>query len=287
MTLTRRTMIGGLAATGLGAARGSKAAGQTSPDLSRLPPEQRARHEAMRARVMAALPYERVTVPGERALAEWESLRGAGRGWPVIVGGDEGLERIADQFSMADPVVSGVAIPGVTLRSPAEILAAAAKLSFPKDLRNWPGAYQAEELSAPVGRWPSQVATGIPGPIVAMDLLSGRFHDRVHILLIPTKYGWEVPAYLRWGDWNACPPPEYHVAALRGWHSRYAVDLVGINGDTMNLRAARRPKSRDAAMALAREQYGYCPDIVDQGTDTIAALAATLMASEWWSLWWD
>jgi hypothetical protein len=287
MELTRRLVIGGLAATGLTVATRSTEAKQMPPDLSHLTPEQRAKYEAMHARMMAALTYERITVPGAQALAAWEKLKGSGRGWPVIIGGDNDLERIADQFTMADPIVSGVTIPGVEMRSPKDILAAAANLTFPADLQKWSGAYKADDLRAPMGEWPSKVDAGPPGPSVATDIVSGQSHDRVHILLIPTKFGWEVPAYLRWGDWNACPPPEYHIAALRSWHNDFAADLVGMNGDTINLRATSRPKTREAATKLARQQYAYCPDIIDQGAGTISVLAATLMASEWWYLWWD
>lgn len=285
MKPTRRSVLGGLAATSLAVTARSTHADQASLDLSRLTPEQRAKYEAMQARTMAALKYERITVPGAGALLEWEKLKRAGRGWPVIIGGKDDLERIEDQFTMADPDVSG--LPGMELRSPKDILTAASKLSFPRDLRNWAGAYQAGDLRAPEGDWPGNVGVDPRGPSVATDIMTGKLLEHVHILLIPTTHGWEVPAYLRWGDWNACPPPEYHVAALRAWHSDFGAELVGMNGDTINLRAANRPKTRANAMKLAREQYGYCPDIVDQGVGTISALAATLMASEWWYLWWD
>jgi hypothetical protein len=256
-------------------------------DLSHLSAEQRARYEQMHARMMAALKYERITVPGNQALAEWERIRAAGRGWPVAIGGDEDLERIADQFSMGDPSVAGVPLPGIELRSPDEILAKAAEIKFPGDLRKWPGAYQPQDLRAPVGEWPANLQTDEPGLSVTLDLLSGAILPSVHILIIPAKAGWEVPAFLRWGDWNACPPPEHHVAALRSWHERYGADLVGINGDTMNVRVAHMPEKREEALALARELYGYCPDIVDQGVGSISALAAGLMSSRWWYFWWD
>lgn len=287
MELTRRLVIGGLAATGLNVATQSTEAEQMPPDLSHLTQEQRAKYEAMHTRMMAALNYERVTVPGAQALTKWEQLKASGRGWPVIIGGDNDLERIADQFTMADPNVSGSEIPGLEMRSPKDILVAAANLTFPIDLQKWSGSYKADDLRAPMGEWPPKVDAGSVGPSVATDIVSGKFHDRVHILLIPTKFGWEVPAYLRWGDWNACPPPEYHIAALRSWHHDYAADLVGMNGDTINLRAASRPKIRETATKLARQQYAYCPDIIDQGVGSISALAASLMASEWWYLWWD
>ena len=41
------------------------------------------------------------------------------------------------------------------------------------------------------------------------------------------------------------------------------------------------------ALDLAREQYAYCPDLVDQGTETLSALAASLLKDEWWHFWWD
>jgi hypothetical protein len=257
------------------------------PDQDDRTSEQLAQSEAMHARMMAALGFERVAVPGDHALAEWERLKAVGRGWPVVIGNDEDLERIADQFSIDDPSISGDVAATARPRSATEILAAAEKINFPADLRRWPGAYLPEDLRAPLGDWPAKPDPNAIGLSVATDILSGRFHDKVHILLIPAKFGWEVPAYLRWGDWNACPPPEYHVAALRRWHDRYGVDLVGINGDMMNLRASRPPGDRKEAVALAREVYGYCPDIVDQGMGSISALAASLTHDDWWYLWWD
>jgi hypothetical protein len=55
----------------------------------------------------------------------------------------------------------------------------------------------------------------------------------------------------------------------------------------MIIRVNRRPETRGAALDLAREQYLYCSDIVDQGVQTFSALAAVLMQSDWWYFWWD
>lgn len=287
MERTRRWVIGGLAATGLTGSARPTWAGQLPPNLDSLSPQQRAAYEASRARTVAALGYERVTVPGSEALAEWEKLKRSGRGWPVIVGGDEDVARIAEQFSLDEPAGSGAAGSHRGRRSPQEILAAAAKVTFPADLQKWPGAYRPEDMKAPLGDWPVDADLEPSGPLMLAESPSQAVREKVHILLIPTRFGWEVPAYLRWGDWNACPPPEYHVAALRRWHDVFGAELVGIDGDTIAVRAGRPPQTRAAAIKLAREQYGYCPDLIDQGTETLSALAAILMKSEWWNFWWD
>lgn len=252
-------------------------------DLGHLTPKQRADYEAMHDRMMKALPYERVETTGAEALAEWERLRRVGRGWPIIVGDDEQLERIAETFSIDDPAVFPSPIHGPPPRRPAEILDVAARLRFPEDLRRWDG--YGDPPSPPLGDWPTESEQ--TGLTVARDVLTGKPFDRVHILLIPARESWEVPAYLRWGGWNGCTAAEYHVAALHHWAASNGAELIGISGDTMNLRVARRPTGRPDALALAREQYLYCTDIIDQGVGSLSALAASLVNDDWWYFWWD
>jgi hypothetical protein len=274
-------------------------------------PEEWARQAAKRrAEALAALPYERLQVSGSAALREWERLKTAGRGAPIVIGSDEDLSSIAvpfrpDYWTNADEPVL------------AETLAKADQLTHPEGLN----AYrQAEEerfdqlcqedprvcerydaflqqlrdagidtdfdQGPPVGQWPEQPPF-VPALTVAKDLLTGRPFDRVFIILVPTDDWTTIPAYLRWGNWNANPPPEYHVAALRSWRDRYGAELAGLSLDVMNIRVATKPKSRDEAMALAREHYAYCNDTVDQGVGTLSNLAAALKSHDWWFFWWD
>jgi hypothetical protein len=135
------------------------------------------------------------------------------------------------------------------------------------------------------GEWPAVPEAG-PGLMVGQDD-HGRPLPKVHILVLPTRDGTAVPAFLKWGGWNANPPPELHVAALRSWRDRHGAELVGISNDVLDLRVTRRPGTREAALALAREQSVYCGDIVLQGVGTLAPLAAILTASDWWHFWWD
>jgi Domain of unknown function (DUF4253) len=57
--------------------------------------------------------------------------------------------------------------------------------------------------------------------------------------------------------------------------------------DTLELRVSRLPQTRGTALALAQEQFAYCPDVIEQGRETFEALAAQLLKSTIWSFWWD
>lgn len=143
------------------------------------------------------------------------------------------------------------------------------------------------EPTAELGEWPR-----IPEPpsaplFSARDVLTDHWLKRVYIATLPTSDATEAPAWLRWGGWNACPAPKIHVKALREWHEAYGAELVAICGDVLELRVARRPKTKDQALRLARLVYRYCPDSVDQGTQTLAPLAAGFMKDSWWGFWWD
>jgi len=244
------------------------------------PSEQRMR--AARATLRAAFPYPVTTVPGGEALAAWERIRAEGKGWPVIVGGDEGLDAICDQFSIDTPSLLNPGATDLPVQAVEQIIATSRTIAMPDDLFKLAGEDGTHPASGPWPERPDRVEM-----TVATDLMNGRPFARVHIVTLPTRTSWEVPAYLRWGGWNACPAAEVQCAVLRRWQERYGAELVGIDRDTINLRVARRPRDRAEALALARECYAYCQDTVDQGVGTIEALAATLMASDWWFFWWD
>lgn len=281
--VTKRNFIGGFVAVvaGLFGGRQARSQVQGQSDLDEL-----------NAKVRAAFPYEVTTVKGKDALAEWRRLRAAGDKWPIIVGDDEALDRIVEQYSIDDPNVyesyADGPLASLRPRGVEEILAAADSIELPSKLESlFAEEYGGDASEADVGEWPANGAPPGPGLTVAADILTGKAFDRVHIVLVPTNDFAEVPAYLRWGAWNACPAPEVHVAVLRRWREAWGVELVGMSGDVINLTARNRPETRKEALALAREQYLYCPDIVEQGTETLAPLAATLMEDDWWFFWWD
>ncbi|KTE17024.1 hypothetical protein ATE71_03270 [Sphingopyxis sp. H115] len=243
------------------------------------------------AELIGKIPYERIEVPGSEALTRWEALRLSRQDvWPVVVGGDDDLGRMAEQLlELDDRPVEAILAAGAGLEHPKSLwdLRAREKADWADYLKAHPElGPEGEEYVAELGDWPA-VPPDETAFTVANDILSGQPYPQAHILLLPTTRSWDVPAYLKWGGWNACPPAEIHVAAMRRWATNYGAEIVGISGDVMNIKVQRRPTDRDEAIALAREQYAYCSDIVDQGVGGIAALAAGLMTSDWWYFWWD
>jgi len=253
---------------------------------------EQAKQEEFRAQIKTMMPFDWVTVRGANAFDEWSRLKTAGRGYPIVVGNDKDLTLLAEAYEVNDEY------------DPQSVLDAAANLAIPADLPDWSeddefddeegdnrsgGEAEPEGTAkdeSPDEEWPDDVGSS-PELTNATDISTGKPHDWVHILLVPAKASWEVPAYLRWGSFNECPSPELHVAALRLWHERYGMELVGLSYDTMNLLGTRSPATREEALELAKTQYRYCLDIVDQGVETVSALAASLMASKWWYFWWD
>ncbi len=122
---------------------------------------------------------------------------------------------------------------------------------------------------------------------VVRGISSGKFLAKVLLGFVPTTDDSEVPALLRYGAWNDCPEAEVHVAACRHWRKTHGAELVAIAGDIVEFDIPRPPKTPEAAAQIAKEQYAYCYDIVDQGTGTIEVLAGSLIDNPRWFFWWD
>lgn len=213
------------------------------------------------------------TIPGANALIELERLRGLSSSsglYPILLGDAEDKSRIFEAMEDGpDPVE--------TLRYSQTI-----------DPVQW--LQKQRELEPhfdemPEGDWPKHA--GKMAIITHLDVLTRKPKREVFIALMKLNAPWEAFAYLRWGNWNACPEPAVHCALHRYWASRYGAEVISITGDIVQCVVARPPADRPASLQLAREQYIYCNDIVDQGTETIAALAASVMDCNYWYFWWD
>jgi hypothetical protein len=217
---------------------------------------------------------------GPSAVELWRRLRLAAGEigyWPVILGGDEDLKQLNEHFRSArqEPVRG----------SATEIVSAGSKV----DVTAWLTERAASETGARLpaaGAWPegNHATHHFTLPV---DPDHGMPLPRVHVGLAPTVLGWQVPAFLRFGGWNACPPAEFHVAILKYWRQKYGAEVVGMGGKTLELAVSRPAEDRNAAMRLAREQFVYSPAVVGAAAGSMEARAATLLNATAWTLWWE
>lgn len=240
-------------------------------------------------------PYPYIAVRGDQALAAWQRLTDMPDQTAIIVGGDDDLVQLFDQFH---PLYGA----GDT---PYAIKQYAWGMSHPESLQAMRDAEWAEMLARdaargedalfansetedalPIGVWPA-VPDVYSGLASLTDYINGGRLARVHIVLLPTDDATLAPAYLRFGGWNANPPAAFHTAALIDWQARYGAVPVVILSDTMELRVTQRPATRADGMTLAQEQFLLTEDVVYQGMGSLSNLAASLKTSDWWYLWWD
>ncbi len=113
-----------------------------------------------------------------------------------------------------------------------------------------------------------------------------RSNTPLYLAKLPVQNPWEVLAWLPFGGWNDCPAPEDMMAVLKYWYEKYGAVPVCIGFDTLELYVPE-PVSEADALELAKEQYAFCTDIVDQGIGSVTALAEELKKSTIWFFWWD
>lgn len=105
---------------------------------------------------------------------------------------------------------------------------------------------------------------------------------------IPARHPWEVFAYLPFGGWNECPNTPELMAIAKHWNKQHGAVPAAMTHDELEF-SLPVPVPREQAIQLALEQYGFCPDVVDQGGEdaTVGTLADTLSRSAAWYFWWD
>jgi len=137
-----------------------------------------------------------------------------------------------------------------------------------------------------LAKWTTEATEPSDGFMLHLDL-QGRPLKQALVAEIDCGEAWQIPAYLGFGNWNDCPPPEDHCALWRVWQERYDAHIIGVSHDVVEAVVRRPPTDRRGALELAHQQYVYCPDLVDQGMGEIELLAALLLRGTSWFFWWD
>lgn len=116
-------------------------------------------------------------------------------------------------------------------------------------------------------------------------LNTGQSRPEVLVAQLPISEPWQIPLYLRFGDWNTCPEPLVHAALLKDWQSRFGARVIGVSGSEIELKVATLP-SPNEALALAQTQIQYCDTLGDNTVD-LQTLATQLCQSQYWYFWWN
>jgi len=74
------------------------------------------------------------------------------------------------------------------------------------------------------------------------------------------------------------------IVELKGYHGQIGIDIIWAQADAVEFLCLALPADLSKFSA---DIYQFCPDIVDQGTESIEALAEDIRKSRRVRLWWD
>jgi hypothetical protein len=219
-------------------------------------------------------PFEIVRAPGARVSEIWHELRQRSGVVPVLLGNSESTERMLEVLELNDDTADSIREYALSLDVDAWIAERVSDepeyFAIDSKDRPWNGA----DRIMPAAFEPARNHQGEPWPEVFFGL-------------IPVEAPWLVPTKLRGGGWNDCPDAVVHTAFFRRWFERHGAVVTTFAFDIIEFTVARPPTTPEAAHELAYEQFVYCPDIVDQGCETLGNLAHGLCGSPNWFFWWD
>jgi hypothetical protein len=112
--------------------------------------------------------------------------------------------------------------------------------------------------------------------------------ESVTILLIPTRNGWEVPAYLSYATCELERQPHVHVAALKWLADEFGAELVGLEDRIIEVVPKRRPRDYRAALLSAAYlcAYSACAATSEYENASTAEIAVYLTDSIYWTFCW-
>lgn len=240
-----------------------------------------------------------VTVSAEQALGLWEALRSAfpatGK-WPIIRGcpsAEIGVPRHQDLAAEVARVPPGSVreLLDNRFRDLCKDLSEIVEGLDPDE--GWEAVAERVDASgvnctggvAPEEPWPGSREAE---PVELHTTSYGRSPEsRIAVALVPVRHPYAAAVVLGFGGWNDCPEPALIAATLREWDERFGAVPAAMAGDVLECIAGRPPRTKQAALSLAAEQWVFCEDIVGQGTQTVRRLGIELWRSQRWFFWWD
>ena len=106
--------------------------------------------------------------------------------------------------------------------------------------------------------------------------------DLVSVMKAADPY--EIILAMGTNGWNYDLSPAQVVDELKQWDREYGLVFRGIAFDWLEAEFTNPPSDM---RAFAERVYKFCPDVVDQGTETVDELAREMQRENSVYLWWD
>ena len=118
---------------------------------------------------------------------------------------------------------------------------------------------------------------------------SGNGIEETILFEIPAENPWEVIAWMPMGGWNECPDASEMMEICRYWYEKYGAVPAAFSHDTLEFVLDRAAGDEKTSWEIAKEHYAFCPDRVDQGTEsgTLGEVADSIRLSTVWYFWCD
>ncbi|TFF36767.1 DUF4253 domain-containing protein [Mucilaginibacter psychrotolerans] len=110
----------------------------------------------------------------------------------------------------------------------------------------------------------------------------GNKPDRVGVLKTTDKYS--VLQQIGTDGINYNITNDSLITIIKRFDKQYSLELIGASGDWCEFLIHKEPKNW---LTFAKEIYKVCPDVVDQGTETVEALAGEMKKTKRLYFWWD
>ena len=104
------------------------------------------------------------------------------------------------------------------------------------------------------------------------------------LCMLKTTDKYEILKYLGTNGINYDIDTDSLITKIKELDKKYKLELVGASFDYCEFAIHNEPANW---LKFAKEMYEFCPDIVEQGTETIEALAQEMKSTKTLYLWWD
>jgi hypothetical protein len=129
-----------------------------------------------------------------------------------------------------------------------------------------------------------QLAPGLVAFIGTSRWLGDEQHRGVELVVAPGASQFDILRVARSDACNYDLDTEQLIERLTDFERRFGIVITHAETDTIEFGLGTTPEDWQA---FAQELYEFCPDIVDQGTGSVEALAAELRERGAVFLWWD